>query len=142
MGASIKKDFEFIDHTADVGVIAYGQDIRQAFANAARALSSLIAEPEDVRETQHRDIVVTAADEEGLLVEWLNELIYLFDAEGLIFKRFDINSMNGRQLRARAYGEKVDPARHRLKAGVKAATYHLLKVDRDNGGRVQVIFDV
>jgi SHS2 domain-containing protein len=142
MGATTEKDFEFIDHTADVGVIAYGEDIRQAFANAARALSSLITEPEDVRETQHRDIVVTAADEEGLLVEWLNELIYLFDAEGLIFKRFDINSMNGRQLRARAYGEKVDPARHRLKAGVKAATYHLLKVDRDNGGRVQVIFDV
>ncbi len=142
MGATTKKDFEFIDHTADVGVIAYGQDIRQAFANAARALSSLIAEPEDIRETLHRDIAVTAGDEEGLLVEWLNELIYLFDAEGLIFKRFDINSLSGRQLRARAYGEKADPAWHKLKTGVKAATYHLLKVDPDNGGRVQVIFDV
>ncbi|HEY78052.1 MAG TPA: archease, partial [Dehalococcoidia bacterium] len=59
-----------------------------------------------------------------------------------IFKRFDINGLNNQQLRARAYGEKVDPARHKLKTGVKAATYHLLKVDRDNGGRIQVIFDV
>lgn len=142
MGAATKKDFEFIDHTADVGVIAYGDDMRQAFANAARALSSLIAEPEDIREVRHRDITVTADDEEGLLVEWLNELIYLFDAEGLIFKRFDINDLNSRQLRARAYGEKIDPARHQLKTGVKAATYHLLKVDRDKGSRVQVILDV
>jgi SHS2 domain-containing protein len=142
MGASTKKDFEFIDHTADVGVIAYGEDIRQAFANAARALSSLIAEPEGVQESLHQDIEVNADDEEGLLVAWLNELIYLFDAEGLIFKRFDISSLNSRKLRARAYGEKVDPARHQLKTGVKAATYYLLKVDRDNGGRVQVILDV
>ena len=142
MVATTNKDFEFIDHTADVGVIAYGEDMRQAFVNAARALSSLIAEPEDIREAQHRDITVTAAAEADLLVAWLNELIYLFDAEGLIFKRFDIYELNGRQLRARAYGEKIDPARHQLKTGVKAATYHLLEVDRDNGGRVQVIFDV
>jgi SHS2 domain-containing protein len=142
MGASVKKDFEFIDHTADVGVIAYGDDIRQAFANAARALSSLIAEPGDLQEALYRDIEVTADDEEGLLVAWLNELIYLFDAEGLIFKSFDISSLSSRQLRARAYGEKVDPARHQLKTGVKAATYYLLKVDRDNGIRVQIIFDV
>jgi SHS2 domain-containing protein len=142
MGASVKKDFEFIDHTADVGVIAYGDDIRQAFANAARALSSLIAEPGDLEEALYRDIDVTADDEEGLLVAWLNELIYLFDAEGLIFKSFDIGSLSSQQLRARAYGEKVDPARHQLKTGVKAATYYLLKVDKDNGGRVQVIFDV
>ena len=136
------KDFEFINHTADVGVIAYGADISQAFANAARAMFSLITELDDIQEALHRDIKVAASDEESLLVEWLNELIYLFDAENIIFKRFDIIQLNATQLRARGYGEKVDPARHKLKTGIKATTYHLLKVNRDDGCRVQVIFDI
>ena len=136
------KDFEFIDHTADVGIVAYGADAKEAFANAAKALFSLITELDKVQETLHRDSEVTATDEESLLVEWLNELIYLFDVESIIFKRFDITELTNTQLRARSYGEKVDLARHKLKTGVKAATYHLLKVDRDDGCKVQVILDV
>ena len=111
----MKKDFEIIDHTADVGIIAYGADISQAFANAARALFSLITELDNVAETLHRDIEVTAPDQESLLVEWLNELIYLFDVEHILFKRFDITSLNHTQLKARNYGEKVDRSKHKLK---------------------------
>ncbi len=136
------KDFELIDHTADVGIIAYGADMSQAFANAARALFSLITELDDVEEVLHRDIALTAPDQESLLVEWLNELIYLFDAENIIFKRFDITQLNNTQLKARSYGEKVDSSKHRLKTGVKAATYHMLKVDKDDGCKVQVLFDI
>ena len=136
------KDFEIIDHTADVGVIAYGGSISQAFANAARALFSLITELDLVEEVLYRDIELTAPDEEGLLVEWLNELIYLFDTEYIVFKRFDVSVLNNSQLRARSYGEKVDSSRHQLKTGVKAATYHMLVVSKGNGYRVQVIFDI
>ena len=138
----MEKDFETIDHTADVGIIAYGADISQAFANAARALFSLITELDDVDEVLHRDIELTAADQESLLVAWLNELIYLFDAENIVFKRFDITQLNHTQLKARSYGEKVDSSKHRLKTGVKAATYHMLKVEKDDGGKVQVLFDI
>lgn len=138
----MQKEFEIIDHTADVGIIAYGADINQAFVNAARALFSLITELDDVEEVMHRDIELTAPDQESLLVGWLNELIYLFDAENVIFKRFDITELSHTHLRARSYGQKVDSARHKLKMGVKAATYHMLKVDESNGGRVQVLFDV
>ena len=136
------KNFEFIDHTADVGIIAYGTTISQAFANAARALFSLITELDAVREVLYRDIELTASDEESLLVEWLNELIYLFDTENIIFKRFEITVLSDARLKARGYGEKVDSLRHKLKTGVKAATYHMLKVSRGNGYRVQVIFDI
>jgi len=137
-----KKDFEILDHTADVGIIAYGADLKQAFANAGRALFSLITELDDVKEVIHRDAELTASDEESLLVEWLNELIYQFDTEGIIFKRFDIVQLDSTRLKARGYGEKVDKSRHKLKTGVKAATYHMLKVERGNGGRVQVLFDI
>ena len=136
------KDFEIVDHTADVGIIAYGTDISQAFANAARALFSLITELDDVEEILHRDIELAAPDQESLLVEWLNELICLFDTDNIIFKRFDITRLNDTQLKARSYGEKVNSSKHKLKTGVKAATYHMLKVDKGDGCRVQVLFDI
>ena len=138
----MEKDFEIINHTADIGIVAYGADMSQAFANAARALFSLITELDDVAEILHRDVELEATDEEGLLVEWLNELIYLFDAENIIFNRFDITQLNDTQLRARIYGEKVDRFKHKLKTGVKAATYHMLNVDKDDGCKVQVLFDI
>ena len=138
----MEKDFEIVNHTADVGIIAYGADIKQAFANAARALFSLITELDEVAEVLHRDIELIAPDEESLLVEWLNELIYLFDAENIIFKRFDITELNNTQLKARSYGEKVNSLKHKLKTGVKAATYHMLKVDKGDGCKVQVLFDI
>ncbi len=137
-----KKDFEILNHTADVGIIAYGADMKQAFANAAKGLFSLITDLDDVEEVLHRDAELTATDEESLLVEWLNELIYQFDTEGIVFKRFDITRLDNTRLKARGYGEKVDRSKHELKMGVKAATYHMLKVDRNDGCRVQVLFDI
>jgi len=138
----MEKDFEIVNHTADVGIIAYGADLKQAFANAARSLFSLITELDDVREILYRDIELTATDKESLLVEWLNELIYRFDTENIIFKRFDITELDNTRLRARSYGEEVDNSRHELRTGVKAATYHLLKVDKDDGYKIQVILDI
>jgi len=138
----MEKEFEIVNHTADVGIIAYGTDIKQAFANAAKALFSLITELDDVEEGLYRDIALIAPDEESLLVRWLNELIYLFDVENIIFKRFDIIKLDNTQLKARSYGEKVDSSKHKLKIGVKAATYHMLKVDKGDGFKVQVLFDI
>jgi len=138
----MERDFEIINHTADVGIRAYGTNIGQAFANAAGALFSLIAELDNVGEVIYRDIELTAQDQESLLVEWLNELIYLFDVENIIFKRFDIIELNNTRLKARGYGEKVDNSKHKLKTGVKAATYHMLRVDKGEGCQVQVLFDI
>jgi len=138
----MEKEFEIINHTADVGIIAYGADMNEAFANAAKALFNLITDLDDVEEVTHQDIELTAPDQESLLVEWLNELIYLFDAENIIFKRFDITQLSQTHLKARSYGHKVDSSKHKLKTGVKAATYHMLKIEKSNGGKVQVLFDI
>lgn len=136
------KRFDIIDHTADVGIMAYGAELKEAFANAAYAMFTLIADLEDVREDVCRQIEVQAEDEENLLASWLNELLYLFDVDGIIFKRFEITEFGETSLKAEGYGELVDPARHSLKAGVKAATYHMLRVAKDDGYSVRVIFDV
>ena len=138
----MKKDFEIVNHTADIGIIAYGTNVGQAFANAAKAMFSLITELDEVEEVLYRNIELTASDEESLLVAWLNELIYLFDVENILFKRFDITQLSNTQLKARSYGEKIDSSKHKLKTGIKAATYHMLRVDRDDGCKVQVLFDI
>jgi SHS2 domain-containing protein len=135
------KKFEFIEHTADVGLIAYGGTLAEAFANAACGMFSIIAELDSVQETESRRVEIGEDDLEGLLFEWLNRLIYFFDVEMLLFKRFDIIYLEGYQLKAICHGEKYDPSRHHLKTGVKSATYHMLKVDREKN-QVQVIFDI
>ena len=139
----MKKEFEFIDHTADIGVTAYGADMQRVFANAARGLFSLITELDAVAVTESRQIRVTAPDREALLVKWLNELIYLFEAKEMLFNRFDIVTITDTQLHAIGYGEKINLAKHKLKTQVKAATYHMLKIEQNKDGwQAQVIFDV
>jgi len=139
----MEKAFEIIDHTADVGIIAYGANIKGLFSNAALALFSLITELESVEEKLHLDLEVISEGRDSLLVEWLNELIYLFDAKHILFNRFDIESLTHNQLKATCYGEDFDPMKHKIKVGVKAATYHMLKLDKNGGGyKAQVIFDI
>jgi SHS2 domain-containing protein len=139
----MKRAFEIIDHTADVGISAYGADVKDLFSNAALALFSLITELESIEEKLHFDLKVSSEDRDSLLVEWLNELIYLFDVEHILFNRFDIESLTHNQLKAACYGETFDPMKHKIKIGVKAATYHMLKLDKNGGGyKAQIILDI
>jgi SHS2 domain-containing protein len=78
-----------------------------------------------------------------LMVNWLDEFLYLHDTEGLVFKRFQVEPIQQNRLEAMAWGEVLDPARHEIKAGIKAVTYHQLYVKEIDGGwETQVIFDV
>jgi SHS2 domain-containing protein len=139
----MKKAFEIIDHTADIGIIAYGTDIEELFSNAALALFSLITELESIEEKSHLDLKVNSEDRDSLLVEWLNELIYFFDAKHLLFNRFDIESLTNNELKAICHGEGFDPMKHKIKRGVKAATYHMLKLDKNSDGyKAQIILDI
>lgn len=136
-------DYEFIDHTADAGIVAYGRNLQEVFMNAAHGLTSLMVNPETIAETIRREITVEGADTEELLVAWLNEILYLFDAEGLVFRRFEITHVDTGRVQGTGYGEKIDPSRHELRAQVKAATYHQLAITRtDAGFRARVILDL
>lgn len=137
-----EKKFDIIEHTADVGIMAYGVSLKEAFANAAYAMFSLIADLDEVEEHFHRTVEVEAEDQEDLVVSWLNELLYLLDVESVILNRFDIKDISDRKLKAEVHGERIDNSRHRLKAGIKAATYHTLEIRRNQGYSIRVIFDV
>jgi SHS2 domain-containing protein len=137
----MKKRFELIEHTADMGLAAYGKDMAEAFASAAYGMFSIITDLDAVKEEESRRVEIEEEDIEGLLFEWLNSLLYYFDVETLLFRRFDIIEFGDRRLEAVCYGEKYNASRHILKTGIKSATYHMLEVDREKN-RVQVIFDV
>jgi len=132
--------FKLIEHTADIGLTASGGTLAEAFANAAYGMFSIMAELKNVRKKESRQVEIQGTDIETLLFDWLNSLLYYFDVEGLLFKRFDVSLPEG-GLKATCHGEKYDPGRHQIKLGVKSATYHMLKVDRERN-EVGVIFDV
>jgi SHS2 domain-containing protein len=135
------KRYKLIEHTADIGLIAYGNTLAEAFGNAAFGMFSIIAELDNVLESQNRCIELKSTDQESLLFEWLNRLLYYFDVDLLLFRSFKVNMLSGNRLTAICKGEKYDRLRHKLKTGVKSATYHMLKVDGAKN-EVQVIFDV
>jgi len=135
------KRFELIEHTADIGLIAFGETLADAFANAAFGMFSIITDLDTVREIESKRVEIAEDDIEALLFEWLNSLIYHFDVDGLLLREFDIIEFGGSRLVAVCHGEKYDPSRHDLKTGIKSATYHMLDVDKDKK-QVRVIFDI
>jgi SHS2 domain-containing protein len=137
------KPFEIIDHTADIGIVAYGSDIKEVFSNAALGLFNLMADLTDLDENIKREVGMSAEDIEVLLVEWLNELIYISEVDHIIFKRFEISELSNNSIKATCFGQKLKSGQHRLKREIKAATYHMLKIDKENNRyKVQIIFDI
>ena len=135
--------FEVFEHTADVGIVAHGADLRALFANAAQGMFSLMADLSGVEEREQRSIEVAARDREALLVSWLTELLYYLDAEEMLFRRFEIDELSDTRLRGRAFGERIDRDRHDLRLGVKAVTRHMLEIAPENGGyRATVLLDI
>ena len=121
----------------------YGRDLPELFANVARGLSQTITDLDSIRESEAHEIAAAATDREALLVAWLNEFVYRFDAENLLFRRFELHEMSGVEVRATAYGERVDPQRHNIKTGVKSTTYHGLSITENaRGYTARVIFDI
>ena len=143
--AKIEKAYDYIEHTADTGIIASGKTLEQVFVNCALGMLNLITDLESIGNTVTKEVLVNAGDNnfETLLIEWLNELLYIYDVDRTVFSTFDIISLNRGSLSARCSGEKIDHSRHIIKTEIKAATYHMLSITKTNGlYRAQVIFDI
>jgi len=132
--------FEELNHTADVGIRAYGATVEELFVNAAVGMFSLIVELETVKPRGEVEVRVTAEDLETLMVNWLQELLFLHETQHLVFCDFDV-AIEKLDLTGRARGEAIDKRRHELKLAVKAVTYHRLKVDPEKGV-AEIIFDI
>lgn len=139
----ISKKYEIINHTADIGIKVYGKDLKELFANAAFGMFEIIARLENVKTKKLVKLNLKAPNIEELLVSWLRELLYQYNAKEILFKEFTIEQLSENQIEAKAQGERFDPQKHELKTEVKAVTYHELKVEQaKDGWQAEVIFDV
>lgn len=132
--------YERLEHTADALVLVHGKDLSERFANAAYAMFDQITEVKTVKPKGEMKIVLEAETREQLLVDFLQELLFLNDAEDLVFSKFDVKT-DGKKLEALVWGEKFDETRHPKRSVVKGVTYHKLEFD-DEKGTVTVLFDV
>jgi len=135
--------YELFDHTADVGLRMRAESLDELFAEAGRALFSVIvANFDGVRPVQELPLRIEGSRRDDLLFDWLAELLYTFDARRVLLSDFRVR-VNKNGLEATARGEPFDPDRHELDMEVKAITYHGLKVEQDGDGWLaEVIVDI
>ncbi len=137
------KKYETFDHTADIGIRAFGRNLEELFANAAYALFDQLTDLRKVRKEGSREISIQGADREDLLIRWLGELLFLCESRGYLFKEFSFSRLEPTSLKAVARGEPFDPSRHHLKTEIKAVTYHQVEVkEKDGRWEGRVVFDV
>jgi len=126
------KGFEFLEHTADVYIAAYGRDLAEAFENAALAMFETMTNIDAIQPKIQEVLEVKGEDKQALLYNWLEELLVRFEISGRLYSKFNVKEIketrDGYKLRAEIYGEPFDPIRHEQKVGVKAITYHRMEI--------------
>lgn len=139
-----KKRFEFLEHTADLYIAAYGESLEEAFENAAYATFEGMTDVDKVQPKLEDSVKVEGHDEQALLYNWLEALLVKFDITSNLYSRFRVASIKetptGFELKAKIWGEPFDQEKHLSKVGVKAVTYHLMEILRDDRGAVAVKF--
>jgi SHS2 domain-containing protein len=139
-GGMAVRAFDVLEHPADIGFRAFGNDLPELYANAALALLSIAGNPEAAEPRQEYRIAVTSGDREALMVDWLSEVLYWFDGKRIAFRDFRITDLTDYILEAVGRGEPRDPERHRASLIVKAVTWHQLKVERRDAGWVAEVY--
>jgi SHS2 domain-containing protein len=139
----ISKRWEHFGHDADIGVRGVGASREDAFEQAALALTAVITDPHSLKAQERVEITCEAPDDELLLVDWLNALVYEMVTRRLLFGRFEIH-LDDHRLRGVAWGEPIDVARHEPAVEVKGATLTSLRVGQESDGAwvAQCVVDV
>ena len=139
--------FEFLEHTADVYIRAYGRSMEEAYQNAALALFETMTDSDKIAPAQEKTMEVEAEDQYALLYNWLEALLVKFETEGMLYSKFQISdwkeTAEAFKFKAKVWGEKYDAAKHPQKVGVKAVTYHRMVVIREKEAVVlEFILDI
>lgn len=136
-------DYELLPHTADTGFRARGETLEELFVAAAEALVAIAVDTSQAAAYAPRQIVATGEDGEALLVNWLNEVLYLLDGERFVPARIETLWFEPGAVYAQLLGERRDDGRHAPRIVVKAATFHQLRIAEENGRwEAEVYLDV
>jgi len=137
-----KGTYEWVDHTADFRLLARASSMADIFALVADAMFGLILDRSDARPVETVAVAVDAPDREALMVQWLNELLYVYEVDEFVPVEFIIGKLSDTEIAADIRGERLDPDRHEIQEELKAATYHHLRVEpHGDEWRAEVVFD-
>lgn len=135
--------YKIFNHTADVGIEIYGDDLHQLFINAGLALFDLITDIRTIKAATSLPLTVEGTDREDLMVGWLSELLSLHHLGGYLLCDFTLHELGETTLSATLMGEPYAPSRHGELREIKAVTYHQLMVGREKDRWVaRIVFDV
>ncbi len=128
----------------DAGLEVYASNLSELFSDSALAMFNLITDTTGIKESIMQEISVKSNSLDGLIIAYLNELIFMFDAYGFIPKRFDFIELTENTVKVKAYGGKFDSSKSEKRLLIKAATYHDIFVKKINSGKwkLKVIFDI
>ena len=139
------KNYEIFEHTADIGIRAYGKDLNEAFENAAMGMFDIITDLKKVKLVGEYKILLESLDVEQLLIDWLSELLYIHTVQQVMFSQFKVKIKESEEkwvLMGSASGENYDEKKHPYHTEIKAVTHHILEIKKDDGYKVQVLFDI
>lgn len=129
--------YQFVEHTADVIIEAWGDTIEEAFESAALGMYEVMTETQRVGGGEAYCFEIEGIDLENLLYRWLEELLITTDSKGILFSGFKVYAIEriagSFRLRGCAYGERFNRERHRSKTAVKAVTYHQMMICEEGG---------
>jgi SHS2 domain-containing protein len=135
--------YSIIEHPSDVGIEATGGSLREAFEQAAHGLIAVILEIAGDTLHESREVTLTCKDRQQLLVQWLSEILYLYDGEGFVPAAITIRTLSPTRLEATLQGTRFSPEHHRARVDVKAVTYHQLLVEETGAeARIRVFLDI
>ena len=135
--------YELIDHTADIGIIAYGKDLQETFSNCAYAMFDILTDADKIDVKESFEIQIKASNQEELLRNWLSELLFRHEIERILCGKYEIKRLDDQNLDAVVFYEKIDRSRHEIKTEIKNVTYHQLEIKKHKKGySAQVIFDL
>lgn len=138
-----RKRYELIDHTADLGLRIFGRDLPDLFEAAAFAVFDRITDIGALRGMERRVLEISGADWPDLMVNWLRELLYLWNGERRLIKQARILAIQEYHLSAEIRYDSFDPDLHRIEEEIKAVTYHQIAVEpAGSGWEARIIFDV
>ena len=132
-----------IDHTADIGINVYGADSKELFTDAAIALFDHIVDSATLTGVLQEDLDIIGIDWPDLMVNWLRELLYLWNGKQILIKSIDIQTILKKHISAKITGDRYNPKEHTIIGEIKAVTYHQIHVARSRlGWEAKIIFDV
>ena len=136
------KSYEYFDVTADIGIMAYGNDLNEAFENAGMAMFNVITDTGDVASSKEISFEIASEDYVSLLYDYLEELLFFHETEFMLFSEFHVKIDDDYHLKATVRGEDIDWEKHERKTEIKAITFHRMDVEVDSPVSVRAILDL